>query len=165
MEEINVPGDTGEEGRYLEVIPVSHQEYSRLRSKPWGGPNKRQAWRVGGKILATTTSTSGGSTVNTTSLSGIHLVLPSNIVSTSEGKTVTVNYYFKYVKKPSPIILCDLTEDLAIDNQTKATTSALPESLHYTILERAVRLALTSKADKLQVARNMEEAAARQRQQ
>lgn len=139
----------------LEVIPINFQEYSRLRSKPWGGPNRRQAWRLSGEL---------DDSDNTTTLNNLHLIVPSTALSSTTEPSL--QYMIKYIQKPNPILLIDLDEDLAIGGQTTQSTNIdLPESLHYTILERAVRLAITSRADKVQVARNMQEAEARQARQ
>ena len=167
LEEIYVnPEDSDGNGSFLltsdalEVIPINFQEYSRLRSKPWGGPNRRQAWRLSGEL--------GDSSTSTTTLNNLHLVVPSTAVSgeLNNGDETSLYYMIKYVQKPKPILLIDLDDDLAIGGQkTQSKDIDLPESLHYTILERAVRLAITSRADKVQVARNIQEAEARQARQ
>ena len=50
-------------------------------------------------------------------------------------------YTVRYVKKPEPIILCDLEDGLTIDGENKAKTCKLNEHLHQAILEEAVRRA------------------------
>lgn len=49
-------------------------------------------------------------------------------------------YNLKYIKYPSPIILEDL-KDLTIKGESQETECKLPESLHLTILTRAVHMA------------------------
>ena len=53
-------------------------------------------------------------------------------------------YTIRYIKKPNPIILDDLTNygvDLSINGRTLVTECELPEETHHEILERAVTLA------------------------
>ena len=47
----------------------------------------------------------------------------------------------RYIKKPEPIILCDLEDGLTIDGESEAKTCKLNEHLHQAILEEAVRRA------------------------
>ena len=52
------------------------------------------------------------------------------------------SYQLRYVKKPTPIILTDLTGDeVSIEGMQKETQCELPTQLHQEILERAVTLA------------------------
>ena len=52
------------------------------------------------------------------------------------------SYMMRYVSKPKPIILEDLTiSNLSIDGYTEAMECELPEECHEEILERAVTLA------------------------
>lgn len=56
--------------------------------------------------------------------------------------SVAPSYRLRYIKKPHPIILEDLSADnLSIDGYTAPMTSELPEQLHEEILQRAVELA------------------------
>lgn len=51
-------------------------------------------------------------------------------------------YTLRYVKKPSPIILTDLSEiDVSIDGRQSITECELPSNMHREILQRAVELA------------------------
>ena len=51
------------------------------------------------------------------------------------------SYYLKYLKRPTPIILEDLDNDLTIENSSSKTECVLPESLHQQIILRAVQMA------------------------
>lgn len=56
----------------------------------------------------------------------------------------TPTYYIRYVKRPNPIILVDLSSiqnSLTIHGESAAMTSELPEEIHEEILQRAVELA------------------------
>ena len=47
----------------------------------------------------------------------------------------------RYVKRPTPIVLVDLSEDgLSIDNVNTVTPCKLPEGVHHIIVQRAVEL-------------------------
>ena len=51
------------------------------------------------------------------------------------------SYYLKYLKRPTPIILENLDNDLTIENSSSKTECVLPESLHQQIILRAVQMA------------------------
>ena len=52
-------------------------------------------------------------------------------------------YFIKYLSKPKPIILENITSDsLSIDNETEKMGCSLNTALHRPILERAVALAI-----------------------
>lgn len=107
-----------------QVIPISFQEYMRLMSKPFKEPLKRQAWRL---------MTKGG-TANK-----IEIILPSTDLTEYPIR----NYVIRYVRKPKPIILTDLSDygDLTIEGQSSASMCELNESTHDAIIQRAVELA------------------------
>lgn len=119
------------------VVPIKYDEYMTKMSKPFKEPLKWQAWR-----LITNT---GNTTVNKTDI---------EIVVTSHDKTLypKIRYSIRYVKRPMPIILVDLSdsfgEDLSIDgykgNEEFYTTKKcceLGEGTHQAIVQRAVELA------------------------
>jgi len=54
-------------------------------------------------------------------------------------------YLIKYIERPTPIVLVNLPEGLEINGVAEETSCQLNEILHYTILKRAVQLALISK--------------------
>ena len=53
-------------------------------------------------------------------------------------------YLIRYVAKPTPIILTDLSGTLSIDNINKKTECILHPALHRVILNKAVKQALIS---------------------
>lgn len=63
------------------------------------------------------------------------------ILLSNENKTPTL--YIKYLKRPYPIILQNLEDGLSINNETVAKELSVPESIHLSILLRAVQLAQT----------------------
>ena len=97
-------------------------------SKPFGGPLRNQAWRL----------------INNSGTKLYYEVITN--ISTSNINPI---YYIRYVKKPNPIIVDDLSslgESLTIDGKSTVTECELDESLHEEILQRAVELAKASYA-------------------
>ena len=107
-----------ESGNTLDIYPVTHDEYQKIAKNPFRGPNKRRALRLDfGKLQV-------------------------EVVSNYELN----QYLVRYLAKPAPIILCDLTADgISIDGITTPTECELPKLLHTDILDRAVQLAVTSR--------------------
>lgn len=99
-----------------DVYPVTHDEYWRVRNNPFKGPNTKRVLRLD----------KGNSEVELVSKNSI-------------GK-----YTIRYIKKPDPIVLTNLSDE-TIDNVSTPQTCKLNKSLHRDILDRAVRLALASR--------------------
>ena len=109
--------------RLVNVVPISFIEYSRLISKPYKRPLKNQCWRL----------ISSSSKKNRV----FELILPF-------GSIVPGSYRIRYVSRPAPIILVDLSTEypgLSINGITSVTECELDPSIHYEILQRAVELA------------------------
>lgn len=53
----------------------------------------------------------------------------------------SVNYTVRYIRRPRPIVLVDLDNELSIQGISKESTCELDESIHQEILQRAVELA------------------------
>ena len=107
------------ENKRLVVIPISYTEYSRVMSKPFKRPLKNQAWRLlegtGDNKLA-------------------DIIIGAN--------DILKTYGIRYLKRPNPIVLVDLTgSDLSINGEHIVTPCELDEILHPEILQRAVELA------------------------
>lgn len=112
----------GNEHAYMDVVPVTQDEYHRVKRNPFRGPNNRRALRLD------------------LSEGVIEIVCKYPVES----------YYVRYMRKARPIILTDLKgTDLSIDGvrgtQDNYNPCELHEALHQRILERAVTLALRSK--------------------
>lgn len=99
-----------------DVLPVTHDEYSRIVKSPFRGPNSRRVLRL-------------NPTKNKIELVSLHEIK---------------QYIVRYIKKPEPIVLEDLPNGLTIDGIGTSQTCKLSESLHQLILDGAVRLALQS---------------------
>jgi hypothetical protein len=109
--------------RLVNVVPISFIEYSRLISKPYKRPLKNQCWRL-------ISSSSEKDRV-------FELILPF-------GSIVPGSYRIRYISRPAPIILVDLSTEypgLSINGITSVTECELDPSIHYEILQRAVELA------------------------
>ncbi len=106
--------------RFLQVIPLKYNEYTRLMSKPFKRPLKNQAWRLLNTVSAKTK-------------------VAEIVINANDSIS---NYQIRYVKHPNPIILADLTQDgLSINGKTEQSDCELDEILHEDILQRAVELA------------------------
>lgn len=104
------------------VIPVTQDEFYRVYNNPFKGPSNKRVLRLDSDNNI------------------IELISKYNIDK----------YIIRYISKPTPIILEDLTEDLSINGESKKTECILNTSLHRKILDRAVLLALTSKNKSIQ---------------
>lgn len=118
LEEVLLEGSCSNE--YINVQPITQDQYSKTINNPFRGPSKNRA---------------------------IRLDYNSEIVELISNKEVLA-YLMKYVSKPEPIILEDL-EGLTINGISNKTECNLHPSLHRSILNRAVRLALISKGIQL----------------
>lgn len=111
--------DTCMSSTFVEVQPVTQDELHRIIKNPFRGPNKRRAIRL---------DISGG------------------IVEIITPLTKIANYTVRYIKEPSPIIVDNLLEDIDIKEKNVITECTLHPALHKAILDRAVQLAISSKA-------------------
>ena len=97
------------------VIPIRQDEYHSVESNPFRGPSDNRVLRI-----------DTGSSI-------VELISKYNIKS----------YFVKYLSKPKPIILQDISnENLTINGEKLKMGCKLNESLHRTILEGAVALAI-----------------------
>lgn len=98
--------------REVDVVPVTQDALYRTKNSPFRGPNERRVLRL-----------DSGDTVE--------LISEYTIVS----------YTLRYLSKPEPIILENLTDGLTINNESKAQTCKLNPAIHRAILSRAVSIA------------------------
>ena len=134
-----------------QVVPIKYTEYMRLMTKPFKEPLKNTAWRIitkGREGDADIDKSTGDPTTVAKSVSSkIEIVITSADKNKykENNETNTIQYNIRYVRKPRPIILTDLSdsfgEDLSIEGYQKAMTCELNESTHEAILQRAVELA------------------------
>lgn len=108
--------------RLINIVPINFDEYSRIMSKPYKQPLKNQGWRL------------------FQSTGGVDFI--SEVIVKSDS-TIT-DYKLRYVRRPKPIILTDLTDtysNVSIEGLTEVTECELDPVLHPEILQRAVELA------------------------
>lgn len=105
-------------GKEISVIPISQDDYFRISSNPFRGSNKRRALRLDNSNRI------------------VEIVSEYNID----------RYLVRYIARPDPIILTDLPDSLSINKLSKKTECKLNPVIHRAILEKAVKLAILSKA-------------------
>lgn len=104
-------------GEDISVIPITQDEYHRIRKNPFRGTNERRALRLdlGGKV--------------------VEIISKYNVES----------YLIRYLSRPTPIVLTDLADNLSINGTSIKTECKLNPVVHRAILERAVKLAIMSR--------------------
>lgn len=111
-------------GKYLQVIPLKYDEYTRLMSKPFKRPLKNQAWRL-----------MNSGTIGTDGNASKYVEVITNV-----GDNIAT-YGIRYVRVPKPIIVGDL-DGLTIDGISAVSEKCeIDPMLHEDILQRAVELA------------------------
>lgn len=105
------------DGKVVEVVPITQDEYHRVKDNPFRGPSRRRALRLD----------LPGNDVEIVSIYGVQ------------------NYYIRYLKTLPPIILETLPNGLTIKDELGPQECTLHESLHQSILEQAVAMALRTK--------------------
>lgn len=118
--------DNLENPKEIEVNPVKHDYYSRIKNNPFKGASKRRAIRVTSKLSV---SKKGESEFK--NMEVLEVIAPCDLFV----------YKIRYIRKPQPIILYDSTPGLTINGRYSKTKCELPEMLHRTILDTAVKLA------------------------
>lgn len=125
------------------IVPISYKEYDREMSKPYAQPLKKQAWRL-------FQNQATGFDINS------ELIPRFNVKEeTSEGAvpvSTTFIYKIRYVKRPTPIVLEDLPNNLEIDGVTTESECELNPIIHMDILNKAVELAIATRGGSYQTA-------------
>ena len=104
-------------GENISVIPITQDEYHRIKKNPFRGTNERRALR---------------------------LDLNNEVVEIISKYNIE-KYLVRYLSRPAPIILTDLTDNLSINGISVKTECELNPVVHRAILERAVKLAIISR--------------------
>lgn len=121
------------------VVPINYNEYDRLMSRAYAQPLKKQCWRL----------FNGDD--------GTSYAIKSEIIPIEGviGESAATNYYVRYIKRPSPIILTDLSfenqESLDIDGKNTVSECELNPIIHMDILNKAFELAIVAKTRALPV--------------
>lgn len=122
LNEVFINGTT-----HYRVVPIDFREYDRLMSKPFKEPLKSQVWRL----------IKDGATAG----------IPNVEIIPHSGTLTTPTYSVRYIKRPQPIILVNLTSvynGLTIDSLSALTECELNPIVHRQILDRAVELAIAA---------------------
>lgn len=103
--------------KIVSVVPTIHDDLDKVLKNPFKSPNRRKVIRLDFD-------------------NKIELISKYNIS----------NYKVRYLKKPNPIILVALEDNLSINNgDTKVSNGEINPILHERIVQRAVQLAVQSK--------------------
>lgn len=103
--------------KIVSVVPTIHDDLDKVLKNPFKSPNSRKIIRLDFD-------------------NKIELISKYNIT----------NYKIRYLKKPNPIILVALEDNLSINNgDTKVSNGETNPILHERIVQRAVQLAVQSK--------------------
>ena len=103
--------------KIVSVVPTIHDDLDKVLKNPFKSPNNRKVIRLDFD-------------------NKIELISKYNIS----------NYKIRYLKKPNPIILITLEDNLSINNgDTKVSNGETNPILHERIVQRAVQLAVQSK--------------------
>lgn len=102
------------------VVPTTHDDLWYTSQNPFKGPNNHRVLRLN---------------------------VADNVVELIYKTDYPIgSYLLRYVEQPKPIILIDLPDGLIIDGKNKEHGCDLPEILHHTILDGAVKLAMQTKS-------------------
>lgn len=113
------------DGKNYVVVPINYREYDRQMSRAYTQPLKKQCWRL--------------------FQSDSNSELNAELIPNADAGSIT-SYTVRYVERPTPIVLVDLSADgLDIDGVSTVTECSLNKILHMDILQKAVELAIMSK--------------------
>lgn len=136
------PACDGGKSIIQDVIPVTQDEFHKIKRNPFRGPSFRRALRLDLSDRTSETKTikdEEGNVIRTEQI-------PQSDVVEIISKYDIDSYYVRYIKKVEPIILVDLPEPLKINGKDKACGCQLHEAIHRNILELAVRMAIASRS-------------------
>ena len=117
------------------IVPINYKEYDREMSKPYAQPLKKQAWRL---------FQEGAKGYDTIS----ELIPREGVMTIGDGTSdgdIVLMYRIRYVRRPSPIILEDLPNNLSIDGVSQASDCELNPIIHSDILNKAVEMAIATR--------------------
>lgn len=110
------------------VVPINYREYDREMTKAYAQPLKKQAWRL-------FQNTSQGFDIQSELIPRWNLTANENIEA----------YKIRYIRRPCPIVLVDLPNELEIDGFKEAQDCELNPILHPEILNKAVEIAISTR--------------------
>lgn len=122
-------------GKDYVIVPINYKEYDREMSKPYAQPLKKQAWRL-------FQNQATGFDINSELIPRWNIVRKENPSAVGDTEFI---YKVRYVKRPKPIILEDLPNELEIDGETNFSECELNPIIHMDILNKAVELAISTR--------------------
>lgn len=128
--DIALPEGCSSNSRKVLVKPVTHDEYYRAINNPFRKPRKREAFRLNVSNLN-----------NSSKIDTVEIIYPSEFCN--NGYT----YLLRYIRRPKPIIITDLSDiasGLTIDGEHDESECELNTILHRAIVNRAVQLAISA---------------------
>lgn len=99
-----------------QVTPITFDQYTALRQKPYPFPPRTQVWRL------------------------LHSYA-DKVISEIISPEPFTKYVIRYVKYPSPIVLENLEEDMSIRGVSEITLPILPEQMWEELIQSAVEIA------------------------
>lgn len=102
----------------IQVVPVRLDDLNKTLNNPFKCPSKRKICRI--------------------------MTDNKIILYYKNNGEMTFHYFVTYLKRPNPIILCNL-EEVSIESEQQPMEIETDEILHYSIVERAVYLAIKSR--------------------
>lgn len=128
-----------DQGTYV-VVPINYREYDRQMSKAYTQPLKKQCWRL---------------FQNNSDTDIIAELIPR------DSQNIT-KYSIRYVKRPSPIVLTNLSGDnLSVDGVDTVSECTLNPIIHIDILNKAVELAISTRGNYSDFIKNQQQEAKR----
>lgn len=118
------------------IVPISYKEYDREMSKPYAQPLKKQAWRL-------FQNQATGFDINSELIPRFNVKEETSSEDESTHKSFV--YKIRYVKRPRPIVLENLPNNLEIDGVTLESGCELNPIIHMDILNKAVELAIATR--------------------
>lgn len=110
------------------IVPINYKEYDREMSKPYAQPLKKQAWRLFQNP--------------TTGFDFMSELVPRWNLERDEQ---ILEYRMRYIRRPVPIVLVDMPDNLSVDGVNIRTECELNPILHLEILQKAVEIAASTR--------------------
>lgn len=112
----------------ISVVPITHDEYHKIKNNPFRKFNDRRVLRL----------EHGTVDIDSRSTRLVELIYTDSI------RDAISKYVIKYIAKPDPIVLEDLSDGLTINGFSTKKECTLNPAVHRTILIKAVQLAAMS---------------------
>ena len=127
---------------YYTVMPLSYDVYTELMKAPYKYPVKGCAWRLENNYVNSTDSRDVQDEPTPTPPPTPEPDSYHFYEVIGKGLTGTAKYVVRYVKRPKPFILTDLSEtSLTIDGENTVMFGEIPMEFQDEVMERAVTLA------------------------